>query len=78
MDLLNEAIRQLYKEKESLDKVIASLEELQKSTMAGSSVTARGRRGQKSMSPDERLEVSERMKRHWAKQRRSVDSLPDS
>ena len=74
MNLLNETIRELYREKERLDKVIASLEELQKATMAGSSVTTRGRRGRKSMSPDERLEVSNRMKRHWAKQRRPVDS----
>jgi hypothetical protein len=73
MDLLNETIRHLYKEKERLDKVIASLEELQKATMAGSSVTARRRRGRKSISA-ERLEVSERMKRHWAKRRRSVNS----
>ena len=74
MNLLNETIRELYQEKESLDKVIASLEELQKATMAGSSVTARGRRGRKSMSPAERLEVSNRMKRYWTKQRRPVDS----
>ena len=74
MDLLNETIRQLYKEKEKLDKVIASLEGLQGAKLASSSVTARGRRGRKSMSPAERLEVSNRMKRHWAKQRRPVDS----
>ena len=74
MDLLNETIRQLYKDKERLDKVIASLEGLQGGKMAGSSVTAPGRRGRKSMSPAERLEVSNRMKLHWAKLRRPMDS----
>jgi hypothetical protein len=70
---LDQTIRELYEEKEKLERVIASLEELQGTLMAGSGVRERSRRGRKSMSPDERLEVSERMKTYWAKRRRSTD-----
>jgi hypothetical protein len=69
MDLYK-AIQDLYAEKEKLERVIASLEELQRT--AGSvpviPKTTR-RRGRKSMSPAEREEVSERMKRYWAARR---------
>jgi hypothetical protein len=71
---LNETIRALYKEKERLDKVIASLEGLQGGMVAGSSFTAPSQRGRKSMGPDERLEVSNRMKRYWSKRRQSAES----
>lgn len=69
MDLYK-AIQDLYKEKEKLERVIASLEELQR---AGGSVpeipkTAK-RRGRKSMSSTERKEVSERMRKYWASRR---------
>jgi hypothetical protein len=70
---LDQTIRELYEEKEKLERVIASLEELQGTLMAGSGVRERTRRGRKFMSPDERLEVSERMKTYWAKRRRSAD-----
>ena len=80
MDLYK-AIQDLYAEKEKLERVIASLEELQRS--AGSvQVLPKGlqRRGRKSMNSAERQEVSERMKRYWAGRRKSsvaADS-PDS
>jgi hypothetical protein len=65
------AIQGLYVEKEKLELVIASLEELQRA--AGLRVPpAPGsgqRRGRKSMSPEDRKEVSERMKKHWASRR---------
>lgn len=70
MDLYK-AIQELYAEKEKLERVIASLEELQRA--AGSIPAApRGgrRRGRKSMGAKERLEVSERMKRYWANRRK--------
>ena len=73
MDLYK-AIQDLYKEKEKLERVIASLEELQR---AGGSVPelpkAAKRRGRKSMSSNERQEVSERMRKYWASRRKTPD-----
>jgi hypothetical protein len=67
---IEKAIRDLYAEKERLEKVIASLEELQKKSMAKSAAKPeRTRRGRKSMGSKERLQVSERMKKYWAKRR---------
>jgi hypothetical protein len=70
MDLYK-AIQDLYAEKEKLERVIASLEELQRN--AGSlplSPAGGKRRGRKSMGSKEREEVSERMKRYWASRRK--------
>lgn len=69
MDLYK-AIQDLYAEKEKLERVIASLEELQRA--AGTSVVLPKpgkRRGRKSMTSKERREVSERMKKYWAGRR---------
>ena len=70
MDLYK-AIQDLYAEKEKLERVIASLEELQR-TAGSLPVPQMGgkRRGRKSMSAKERQEVSERMKRYWASRRK--------
>lgn len=69
MDLYK-AIQDLYAEKEKLERVIASLEELQRAAGGGIPPAPGGkRRGRKSMGPDERQEVSERMKRYWARRR---------
>jgi hypothetical protein len=69
MDLYK-AIQELYAEKEKLERVIASLEELQKSAGELPPSPAGGRRrGRKSMSSEEREVVSERMKRYWASRR---------
>jgi septal ring factor EnvC (AmiA/AmiB activator) len=62
MDLIK-TIEELRREKQKLERVIASLEELQ-AAMAGS--PQKKRRGRRSMSHEERREVSERMKRYWA------------
>jgi hypothetical protein len=64
---LHKAIQDLYAEKEKLERVIASLEELQRAAEAPSSPAAEGRkrRGRKSMGAKERQEVSERMKKYW-------------
>jgi hypothetical protein len=69
MDLYK-AIQDLYAQKEKLERAIASMEELQRTagTVPVDSKTA-SRRGRKSMSPAEREEVSERMKRYWAARR---------
>jgi hypothetical protein len=73
MDLYK-AIQELYAEKEKLERVIASLEELQR-TAGDLPVIPKNtqRRGRKSMSPAEREEVSERMKRYWASRRSEKD-----
>lgn len=70
MDLYK-AIQDLYAEKEKLERVIASLEELQR-TAGNVPVVPRSvqRRGRKSMDAAERQEVSERMKRYWASRRK--------
>jgi hypothetical protein len=70
MDLYK-AIQELYAEKEKLERVIASLEELQKAAGVVPILPRAGkRRGRKSMNAKERQEVSERMKRYWANRRK--------
>jgi len=69
MDLYR-ALQDLYAEKEKLERAIESLEQLQRAKRVSSDVPAPNkRRGRKSMSPEEREEVSERMKRYWAARR---------
>jgi len=76
MDLYK-AIQDLYAEKEKLERVIASLEELQRTAGALPPPLAKPvkRRGRKSMSSEERQEVSERMRKYWAGRRKDQ---PDS
>ena len=70
MDLYK-AIQDLYAEKEKLERVIASLEELQRAGGESPLLPKGGkRRGRKSMNAKEREEVSERMKRYWASRRK--------
>lgn len=70
MDLYK-AIQDLYAEKEKLERVIASLEELQRAAEGGQVMLRGGkRRGRKSMGDGERAEVSERMKKYWASRRK--------
>ncbi len=70
MDLFK-AIQELYAEKERLERVIASLEELQRSAGAVPALTEGvKRRGRKFMDPKERQEVSDRMKKYWAARRK--------
>jgi hypothetical protein len=67
---LTKTIQDLYAEKERLERVIASLEELQRAAAANPQAPDRNkRRGRKSMGAEERLEVSERMKKYWASRR---------
>jgi hypothetical protein len=76
MDLYK-TIQQLYEEKERLERVIASLEELQRTAGAVPiPPQASKRRGRKSMTATERQEVSERMKKYWEshRQRRGPES----
>lgn len=66
MDLLK-AIRELYEEKERLESAIASLESYARSKE--SHVSRAPTRGRKSMSSEERQEVSARMRSYWAARR---------
>jgi hypothetical protein len=77
MDLYK-AIQELYAEKEKLERVIASLEELQRTagTLPVLTKIAK-RRGRKSMTARERREVSERMKKYWAGRRQDQHSSGD-
>ena len=70
MDLYK-AIQDLYAEKEKLERVIASLEELQRTggAVPAPPKPAAKRRGRKSMNSEERLEVSERMRKYWESRR---------
>ena len=74
MDLYK-AIQDLYVEKEKLERIIASLEELQRSAQSDPSAPQKtvSRRGRKSMSHEERQEVSQRMKRYWDARRKGAD-----
>lgn len=73
MDLYK-VIQDLYAEKEKLERVIASLEDLQKTGSALPPVSKPpSRRGRKSMSSGERKEVSERMKKYWESRRQGTD-----
>ena len=74
MDLYK-AIQQLYEEKERLERVIASLEELQRTASDVPILPpATKRRGRKSMTAAERQEVSARMKKYWESRRKPRDS----
>jgi len=71
MDLYK-AIRDLYAEKKRLEEAISSLEELLETKAATENINLEGlrrRRGRKSMGPEERRVVSERMKKYWASRR---------
>ena len=76
MDLYK-AIQDLHAEKGKLDRVIASLEELQRT--AGSAPVLpqpAKRRGRKSMNSSERQEVSGRMRKYWAGRRQPKQEAP--
>lgn len=76
MDLYK-AIQDLYAEKEKLERVIASLEELQRTSGSTPVVPkAAKRRGRKSMNSSERQEVSERMRKYWAGRRQPKETAP--
>lgn len=65
---LQETIRQLKIEKERIEQAIAVLEDLLDHP-TGVPVAPKQRRGRKSMSPEERRQVSDRMTLYWQKKR---------
>jgi len=73
MDVLK-ALRDLYLEKSRIDRLIAICESKIKEQDRRLS---RSKRGRKSMSPDERKVVSERMRSYWAKRRTEADPVAE-
>ena len=70
MDLFK-LIQDLNAEKERLERVIASLEDLQRAAGLDIPPAPQGgkRRGRGSMGPEEKQQVSARMKKYWASRR---------
>ncbi len=71
MDVIK-TLRDLYQEKRSLDTAIAALEARLRLRAVPS---ARSRRGRKSMSAEEREQVSLRMSKYWEARRASMRTL---
>lgn len=67
---LSRAIEYLYAERDRLVTAIAQLESLNNSG-AATTTRVRSRRGRKSMGAAERREVSERMRKYWARRRKA-------
>ena len=68
-------IRELVDERNKLDRIITSLEQMIES--GGDIEAPVKRRGRKSMDSAARKQVSERMKRYWAKRRTQGEPLND-
>jgi uncharacterized protein YhaN len=68
-----QAIRELREEKKRLDRLIAAIEAIENGQPQEKALNVSRRRGRKSMSENERREVSERMKRYWAARRDSAN-----
>ena len=65
------AIKSLFEEKKRIERQIAVLE-ARLQVEQGANGTRR-RRGRPSMSPDERRQVSERMRRYWEERRKAAE-----
>jgi hypothetical protein len=70
---VDKALHQLYEEKKRLDQMIHLIEA--RLRMISSRPTARSRRGRRSMSPEERLKVSQRMSQYWAARRAAKTNI---
>jgi hypothetical protein len=73
MDLYR-IILELVQERKRIQKIIESLENVSRGNQPP---VARKRRGRKAMDSAAREEVSERMKRYWAKRRSGQNGPPD-
>ena len=63
-------VQDLHLELARITNIIGKLETLRESHGTSESL-ARAKRGRKSMGPEERVQVSERMKRYWAGRRQT-------
>jgi hypothetical protein len=72
---LTQTIRRLIQERDNLDRMIRDLQALQLREAAAAAMPPKTlkRRGRKSMGPNEREEVSRRMKLYWSKRRRAAE-----
>ena len=67
---LEKVIRKLQDERAKLEKIITSLQQLQKTAAVVPKEAPPKRRGRKFMDEKGRKEVSERMKKYWAARRK--------
>ena len=67
------AIRALQEERQRLDELIASLENLQAWGAHEQIRPPAGRRGRRNMSRQERLRISERMRNYWAERKKKAE-----
>jgi hypothetical protein len=72
---INKTIRELIEEKKRLDRVIGTLEEMQRTGPVEVTALSQKKRGRKSMDGQARQEVSERMKRYWEARRKQGNLL---
>jgi len=72
---LQKTIQELQFQKQRLERTIAELEQLQNGDSGGGVARQTKRRGRKSMGPEERQDVSRRMKHYWEIRRK--DCEPD-
>lgn len=68
MDLIK-IIRELRDERDKLEQILFSLEQLQSVAHQKPEPEPTAKRGRRSMDPEARIEVSLRMKRYWADRR---------
>ncbi len=67
---LNKIISELLEERQRLDRLVASLEQIE-AELPHSKVARESRRGRKSMDAEGRAAVSERMKKYWENRRKN-------
>lgn len=70
---LEQVINELIKERNRLDSLIRALERGVEPRARG---PARSTRGRKSMAPEERLQVAERMRQYWAARKHAATPHP--
>lgn len=66
---LPEIVRHLREHRDQIDAAISSLERLRGGETTDVAAPSAGRRGRKSMDPEERKIVAERMRAYWAARR---------
>jgi len=66
MDLAK-IIQDLQEDKNKVERVIAALEDLQRNAVEIPEIPKAKRKGRRPMPPEERQEVSDRMKRYWVR-----------
>ena len=69
---ISKTIQELYEERKRLDGAIAALESVLEANADSTDGNPPSRRGRKSMSREERLKVSERMRKYWAARRKKA------